>query len=435
MFQVITVAAGLASADVGLGYNYKPPHSASQISESSSFISPSYGLPSYAPGGSAGYYNGYYGHSGYQGYHNTYDKHLSASGQQAGYQGGAHLHGGSYQPVPVLGNNYQNEIASASGINNVIPTHIGNPNIGLQSFNQYHHSSQYHNSHQKYQEGYQVQQQPAQIFKHFYVHAAPDDDEPPKPRNPIVLPQPQKHYKIIFIKTPAQRISAPQIIPVPQQNEEKTIVYVLVKKPEEDQDIVLPKVEQPPPAKPEVFFIKYNNKEGSQAVINNIVKDYNKGQSGGFSSSSSSSSSGPGFYPALSTIAPSAVGEAPISSNQQSSGFGSTSFGSSEGSPETSDLASSSFGTVNFETSDVSTSGIPPGSSGFISQPSVLNTGGVSDAAASASVGSGTSSSATAGSGYENSASATASTDAGVTPLSTSQGVPHETYGIPKFRV
>ncbi|XP_050683944.1 uncharacterized protein DDB_G0283357-like [Leptidea sinapis] len=129
------------------------------------------------------------------------------------------------------------------------------------------------------QQEYYVQQsqQPAQVFKHFYYLAAPEEPEPVKQRQPIVLPPPQKHYKVIFIKAPTQPAPAPQIIPVSPQNEEKTIVYVLVKKPEDVKNVVLPKFETKAPTKPEVFFIKYNDKLDSQSLINNIVSDYNKG--------------------------------------------------------------------------------------------------------------------------------------------------------------
>lgn len=41
------------------------------------------------------------------------------------------------------------------------------------------------------------------------------------------------------------------------QNEEKTLVYVLVKKPEEQPEIVIPTQAPTQPSKPEVYFIKY----------------------------------------------------------------------------------------------------------------------------------------------------------------------------------
>lgn len=71
------------------------------------------------------------------------------------------------------------------------------------------------------------------------------------------MPPPQKHYKIVFIKAPTPPAPTAPVIPVIPQNEEKTLVYVLVKKPDEQPEIVIPT--QPPtqPSKPEVYFIKY----------------------------------------------------------------------------------------------------------------------------------------------------------------------------------
>lgn len=51
--------------------------------------------------------------------------------------------------------------------------------------------------------------------------------------------RPRKNYKIIFIKTPSYGLKS-QIIPVLPRIEDKTIVYVLSKKPTFDQNIQLP---------------------------------------------------------------------------------------------------------------------------------------------------------------------------------------------------
>lgn len=71
------------------------------------------------------------------------------------------------------------------------------------------------------------------------------------------MQQAQKHYKIIFIKAPSPPAYQAPIIPVAPQNEEKTLVYVLVKKPEEQQEIIIPQAAPTQPSKPEVYFIKY----------------------------------------------------------------------------------------------------------------------------------------------------------------------------------
>lgn len=64
----------------------------------------------------------------------------------------------------------------------------------------------------------------------------------------------------------------PPVIPPPQQNEEKTLVYVLVKKPEEQPDIVIPTPIPTLPSKPEVYFIRYRTQnEGSKGGYPNSI--------------------------------------------------------------------------------------------------------------------------------------------------------------------
>lgn len=77
------------------------------------------------------------------------------------------------------------------------------------------------------------------------------------PYYPYVQPK-RKHYKIIVVRPPPQPTQPPA--PPQPEIEEQTIVYVLVKKPDE------PKIdiEQTQPvfksSKPEVYFIKYQTK-------------------------------------------------------------------------------------------------------------------------------------------------------------------------------
>lgn len=455
---VFAISVGVVAGDVGLGYHYKVPQT-------------SYGEPAYQSStASAIYnsgltgnanknnYNNQYSASNYYTGYNTHDGLSSTSGQDTGYTG--------FQTVAN---------SAVTGPDNSYYQYTGfvQPNYhtsgDYSAFNQYQTSGQYQSSAvEKYQQHYNViQQQPAQVFKHYYVHAAPEEPERPKPRQPIVLPPTQKHYKIIFIKAPSTPAQPPQIIPIQQQNEEKTLVYVLVKKPEEAQNIVLPKLEQKAPTKPEVFFIKYNNKQDSQAVINNIVSDLNKGGSEGSGYSSytdgstvyttsnqGSGSSGPSYAESFSLS-----GGQDSSSLDSSSAFGSSTFGSG-GSSSSSTFGSESSGSNNFGSGSSGSSTFESGSTSntfesgsgtFASGSTGTGNYGSSTGTSSSSFGSsydgpnGQSVSISTidggvtdnGSSGSSSLSSTASTltgyDANV--ISTSQGIPHETYGPPKFKV
>ncbi|XP_031331416.1 leucine-rich repeat extensin-like protein 5 [Photinus pyralis] len=103
-------------------------------------------------------------------------------------------------------------------------------------------------------------QQPI-VHKHVYVHVPPPENEYPAPRKTIPVAPAQKHYKIIFIKAPTPPTPTAPVIPVQPQNEEKTLVYVLVKKPEPEPEIVIPTPAPTQPSKPEVYFIRYKTQK------------------------------------------------------------------------------------------------------------------------------------------------------------------------------
>ncbi|CAK9832982.1 hypothetical protein ANTRET_LOCUS9732 [Anthophora retusa] len=108
-------------------------------------------------------------------------------------------------------------------------------------------------------------QQPPVVHKHVYVHVPPP--EAPEYKPPKYIPPaapPQKHYKIVFIKAPTPPTpTAPALPPLSPQDEEKTLIYVLVKKPEEAPDVVLPTQAPTQPSKPEVYFIRYKTQKES----------------------------------------------------------------------------------------------------------------------------------------------------------------------------
>ncbi|XP_066137442.1 uncharacterized protein, partial [Euwallacea fornicatus] len=103
------------------------------------------------------------------------------------------------------------------------------------------------------------------VQKHIYVHVAPPEPEEVRPQRPISAGQSTKHYKIIFIKAPSYDLKQQQILQAQAQNEEKTLVYVLVKKPEDVADITLPTAAPTAPSKPEVYFIRYKARSEAAA--------------------------------------------------------------------------------------------------------------------------------------------------------------------------
>ncbi|XP_065084461.1 uncharacterized protein LOC135706734 [Ochlerotatus camptorhynchus] len=99
------------------------------------------------------------------------------------------------------------------------------------------------------------------ITKNVYVHIPPEEPTEIIKSTILESPIPKKHYKIIFIKAPAPPAPIQQQIPPQPQDEHKTLVYVLVKKPEEAAPLELPQAEPTEPSKPEVYFIKYKANE------------------------------------------------------------------------------------------------------------------------------------------------------------------------------
>lgn len=62
---------------------------------------------------------------------------------------------------------------------------------------------------------------------------------------------------LLFFQAPTAPTPTAPVIPLQPQNEEKTLVYVLVKKPEEAPEIHIPTPAPTQPSKPEVYFIRY----------------------------------------------------------------------------------------------------------------------------------------------------------------------------------
>ncbi|KAJ8931523.1 hypothetical protein NQ314_015554 [Rhamnusium bicolor] len=105
------------------------------------------------------------------------------------------------------------------------------------------------------------------VHKHIYFYAAPPDPEEVHASKSVIIPPPRKHLRIIFVKAPTPPKPTAPAVPVLPQDEEKTIVYVLVRKAEAQSEI---KIQTPPPtspSKPEVYFIRYNTQRQSSASV------------------------------------------------------------------------------------------------------------------------------------------------------------------------
>ncbi|XP_066246515.1 uncharacterized protein [Euwallacea similis] len=102
------------------------------------------------------------------------------------------------------------------------------------------------------------------VQKHIYVHVPPPDleESPQKLQEPLVTTR--KHYKIIFVKVPSYPTA--QYVAQPQQelHQEKTLIYVLVKRPEEPPQVKASQLAPAPLDRPEVYFIKYRGKQQQQ---------------------------------------------------------------------------------------------------------------------------------------------------------------------------
>lgn len=130
--------------------------------------------------------------------------------------------------------------------------------------------------------------QPTLVHKHIYVHVPPPDPEDEIPAQSQLAPStiPQKHYKIIFIKAPSAApspVQQQQQIALASQNQEKTIVYVLVKKPDQDHNELAASNQigiSAPANKPEVYFIKYKTQRdglASSAASSNHLNSVTNG--------------------------------------------------------------------------------------------------------------------------------------------------------------
>lgn len=115
------------------------------------------------------------------------------------------------------------------------------------------------------------------------MHVPPQDQEEIRQQQTHILPAApaQKHYKIIFIKTPTVHQNNAALIQqaAAAQNSEKTLIYVLVKKPEDVNQVLLQQqaAAQIQPSKPEVYFIKYKSRGHQQGGVGGGIGGGNGG--------------------------------------------------------------------------------------------------------------------------------------------------------------
>lgn len=106
------------------------------------------------------------------------------------------------------------------------------------------------------------------VHKHVSIHEPQSEDD--QTYVPIIQPQQaqkNKHYKIIFVKAPSAQPKAPVIHVPSAEQEEKTLVYVLHKKPGQIPDVVLPEPKPTQVNKPEVFYVNYEAKKKEQKQV------------------------------------------------------------------------------------------------------------------------------------------------------------------------
>ncbi|KAK4877519.1 hypothetical protein RN001_010025 [Aquatica leii] len=102
--------------------------------------------------------------------------------------------------------------------------------------------------------------------KHVYFFAAPEEYSSSRLRINVV-PNSQRNTKIIFVKAPSYGSVVPEVIAPQSLSEDKTLVYVLVKRPEHGGQITIPSGVGVKASKPEVFFIKYKTQQDAQQQI------------------------------------------------------------------------------------------------------------------------------------------------------------------------
>ncbi|KAH8277463.1 hypothetical protein KR026_011220 [Drosophila bipectinata] len=131
---------------------------------------------------------------------------------------------------------------------------------------------------QTYQPQQQQHQQQHLVSKDIYVHVPPAEEPEERYPQPVLPPAPpRKHYRIVFIKAPTPSVSKAALRIKQAPVEEKTIIYVLTKKPDPlDLQTAIEEIAPKQPSKPEVFFIKYKTQEEAAHAQRTIQAQYDQ---------------------------------------------------------------------------------------------------------------------------------------------------------------
>eukprot|EP00099_Drosophila_melanogaster_P009505 NP_001262245.1 TweedleG, isoform B [Drosophila melanogaster] len=126
-------------------------------------------------------------------------------------------------------------------------------------------------------QAHQPQQQHL-VSKDIYVHVPPAEEPEDRYPQPVLPPAPpRKHYRIVFIKAPTTSVSKAALRIKQAPVEEKTIIYVLTKKPDPlDLQTAIEEIAPKQPSKPEVFFIKYKTQEEAAHAQRTIQAQYDQ---------------------------------------------------------------------------------------------------------------------------------------------------------------
>uniref|UniRef100_A0A1I8NHC8 DUF243 domain-containing protein n=1 Tax=Musca domestica TaxID=7370 RepID=A0A1I8NHC8_MUSDO len=193
------------------------------------------------------------------------------------------------------------------------------------------------------QPSYQPHPQPQQqviISKDIFIHSAPEEVEEIGNAADTPLGPVRKNYRIVFIKAPSQnlKLNLDSLKRAQASNEEKTVIYVLSKKPDlKDLQNQLSVVQNEQKShKPEVFFIKYRTQEEANRAQQEIQAQYD-------SLGGSTHISDEGVAPVTSVIGGGVINVGNAGTNLGGN-FGTTSFqGGSAGGSLGSNLGSATF--------------------------------------------------------------------------------------------